>query len=211
MSRDRKWAFSFENLCDALGFSPERLRRRLADDVASLETLRHEEGRNGTWSGMLHSAPLSRTARVARNAAIVKRRAEGAKLTEIARAYGLSPGHVANICSEAARRADSPPVAKPILSPRERTIVRLLALGFGTREIAGQLGISPLTIQVHVNNVLRNLGFRERRALVAYARRAGLLEPPDGRGNVVMGSSPVAPRESAARSRHLDLPPVRAR
>jgi DNA-binding CsgD family transcriptional regulator len=122
---------------------------------------------------------LTQTARVARDAAIVQRRAEGATLAEIARAYALSPGHVANICSKAARGGDRPSVEGQILSPRERTIVRFLARGLGTREIARKLGISPLTVQVHVNNVLRNLGIPDRRTLVAYARRAGLLDDED--------------------------------
>ena len=181
MSRDRTWPFTFENLCDALGFSAEGLRRRLIDETPSLETLRQEVVRaNGCR--VVPSGPLTRTARAARDAAILKRRAEGTTLVEIARQFGLSTGQVANIVRAA--RADRTPVSTeqtsngPVMSPRESTIVRLLALGRGTREIAAKLGISPLTVHVHLSNVFRNLGVHNRRALVAYARRVGLVEAP---------------------------------
>jgi DNA-binding CsgD family transcriptional regulator len=53
------------------------------------------------------------------------------------------------------------------LSPREREVARLLALGRTDREIATLLFLSPRTIEQHVAKVLRKLGVESRGALAA--------------------------------------------
>src|SRR5262249_38042806 len=170
------------NLCDMLGFPVDSMRRRLIEGAPSEETLRQAAEGIAAAAGGRPSLQTERSARAARDAAIVRRRAEGGTYVEIARSFGLSTGHVANICCAAARANDRMPPPKKrkpegqLVSPRERMIVRLLAHGLGTREIAGALAISPSTVKVHLNHVFTNLGVRGRRALVAYARRSGLLE-----------------------------------
>jgi PAS domain S-box-containing protein len=54
-------------------------------------------------------------------------------------------------------------------SPRERQIVRLVAQGFTTRVIAGDLGLSEETIRTHIRNAMGKLGARTRAQLVAKA------------------------------------------
>jgi len=44
------------------------------------------------------------------------------------------------------------------LSPREREILKLLAEGFYTDEIARDLGLSKHTVRVHRTNILTKLG-----------------------------------------------------
>jgi len=63
------------------------------------------------------------------------------------------------------------------LTARERGIVKLIAEGHSTREIAGILTISEHTVERHRANVLQKLGFRNRVALTRYAIRRGLVEP----------------------------------
>ena len=65
------------------------------------------------------------------------------------------------------------------LTPRELEVVRLLASGVGTRNIAAQLHISPTTVRNHVQNVLRKLDLHSRIEIVAWARRQGLLGDND--------------------------------
>lgn len=70
--------------------------------------------------------------------------------------------------------ADSHPTHP--LTPRELEVVRLLASGVGTREIASKLHISPTTVRNHVQNVLRKLDLHSRIEVVAWARQRHLLD-----------------------------------
>ncbi|MET8648980.1 MULTISPECIES: response regulator transcription factor [Nocardia] len=64
-----------------------------------------------------------------------------------------------------------------ILTPREEEVLKLVAEGHSTREIAETLVISTKTVDRHRANMLQKLGLRDRLALTRYAIRAGLIEP----------------------------------
>ncbi|WKG04385.1 response regulator transcription factor [Mycolicibacterium sp. HK-90] len=64
-----------------------------------------------------------------------------------------------------------------ILTPREEEVLKLIAEGYSTREIAVTLTISAKTVDRHRTNILAKLGLRDRLALTRYAIRAGLIEP----------------------------------
>jgi DNA-binding NarL/FixJ family response regulator len=74
---------------------------------------------------------------------------------------------------EAAEGAD----AEDPLSPRETEVVKLIAEGHSTREIADVLVISEKTVDRHRANVLSKLGMRNRVDITRYAIRRGLTEP----------------------------------
>jgi len=61
------------------------------------------------------------------------------------------------------------------LSDRETEIVRLMALGNTTNEIAQQLSLSVHTIYTHRKNILRKLGLSSATDVVRYAIRTGLV------------------------------------
>jgi DNA-binding NarL/FixJ family response regulator len=63
------------------------------------------------------------------------------------------------------------------LSPREGEVVKLIAEGHTSREIAEILSISVNTVERHRHNVLEKLDLRDRVALTLYAVRRGLVEP----------------------------------
>jgi len=63
------------------------------------------------------------------------------------------------------------------LTPREVEVVKLIAEGHTSEEIAGQLFISKKTVDRHRANVLEKLGMRNRVELTRYAIRRGLVEP----------------------------------
>ncbi len=63
------------------------------------------------------------------------------------------------------------------LTPREREVLRLIALGHTSVEIASQLGLSPRTIETHRARIHRKLGLDTRAELVSYALRHELLRP----------------------------------
>jgi DNA-binding NarL/FixJ family response regulator len=64
----------------------------------------------------------------------------------------------------------------PTLSPRQREVLRLIALGRATKEIAYQLGLSPKTVETHRAQIMERLGIREVAGLVRYALRQGLID-----------------------------------
>ncbi|HEY7890763.1 MAG TPA: response regulator transcription factor [Solirubrobacteraceae bacterium] len=61
------------------------------------------------------------------------------------------------------------------LTPREVEVLRLIALGYTSVEIANTLGLSPRTIESHRARMHRTLALTTRAELVHYALRRGLL------------------------------------
>ncbi|MDQ4129472.1 MAG: response regulator transcription factor [Actinomycetota bacterium] len=63
------------------------------------------------------------------------------------------------------------------LSPRETEIVKLVAEGYTTKEIAETLTVSEKTVERHRANMLEKLGMHDRVEITRYAIRRGLVEP----------------------------------
>jgi DNA-binding NarL/FixJ family response regulator len=61
------------------------------------------------------------------------------------------------------------------LTPREREIVRHVALGLRNAEVAEKLSISEVTVKTHLNNIFQKLGLRGRTGLALYAIRMGII------------------------------------
>ncbi|KUN80641.1 LuxR family transcriptional regulator [Streptomyces bungoensis] len=61
------------------------------------------------------------------------------------------------------------------LSDRERSVLRLVADGHETAEIAQRLAYSPRTVTTVVHDITQRFRLRNRAHAVAYALRAGLL------------------------------------
>ena len=64
-----------------------------------------------------------------------------------------------------------------ILTAREEEVLKLVAEGNSSKEIAEILTISIKTVERHRSNMLQKLGLRDRLDLTRYAIRAGLVEP----------------------------------
>ncbi|MFF4541064.1 response regulator [Streptomyces aureus] len=73
------------------------------------------------------------------------------------------------------RTGDRLPV-RPI-TEREEEILKLVAEGHSSKEIAVLLVISVKTVERHRANLLQKLGLRDRLELTRYAIRVGLIEP----------------------------------
>ena len=63
------------------------------------------------------------------------------------------------------------------LTPRELEVVKSIAEGLTSEEIAEALIISHKTVDRHRANVLEKLGMRNRVELTRYAIKRGLVEP----------------------------------
>jgi DNA-binding NarL/FixJ family response regulator len=65
----------------------------------------------------------------------------------------------------------------PVLSPRERVVVQLIAEGNSNKEMSGILNLSVKTIETHRASAMRKLNITSTAALVRYAIRNKLVEP----------------------------------
>jgi DNA-binding NarL/FixJ family response regulator len=66
-----------------------------------------------------------------------------------------------------------------LLTARQREVLRLVASGKSTKEIAFLLNLSVKTVETHRAQIMDRLGIRDVAGLVRYALRTGLV-PPDG-------------------------------
>lgn len=62
------------------------------------------------------------------------------------------------------------------LSPREKEILRLIAMGYTNRQAAEELYLSEKTIETYKARLMNKLGFHSRIELVRYALRLGLIK-----------------------------------
>jgi DNA-binding CsgD family transcriptional regulator len=80
---------------------------------------------------------------------------------------------------ECARRAPAGSPS-PLLPPRKLEIVRLVAAGHSNKDIAARLPISQRTVDAHLEQLRKRLGFSNRAQVAAWAVAQGLTRPaPD--------------------------------
>ena len=65
----------------------------------------------------------------------------------------------------------------PVLTPKEREILQLIAEGDTSGQVAEILGMSVRTVEKHRLNIMRKLNLRSVAELVKYAIREGLTNP----------------------------------
>jgi DNA-binding NarL/FixJ family response regulator len=63
------------------------------------------------------------------------------------------------------------------LTPREREVVVLIALGLSNEQIAQKIYVSPSTAKTHAARAMTKLQARDRAQLVVFAYQAGLVRP----------------------------------
>lgn len=73
------------------------------------------------------------------------------------------------------RRGEGLP--RKLITEREEEVLKLVAEGRSSKEIADLLVISVKTVDRHRANLLQKLGMRDRVGLTRYAIRTGLIEP----------------------------------
>jgi DNA-binding NarL/FixJ family response regulator len=67
------------------------------------------------------------------------------------------------------------PAALSALTAREVDVLRLVAAGQTNGDIAGRLGVSPVTVKTHVTRILAKLGAETRAQAVVQAYECGLV------------------------------------
>jgi DNA-binding NarL/FixJ family response regulator len=89
----------------------------------------------------------------------------------------LYPSAVDTLIRDLIERADERGEDFELLTPRELEVLKLIAEGHTSKEIAAMLVISIKTVDRHRTNMLEKLGMRDRVGLTRYAIRRGLIEP----------------------------------
>jgi DNA-binding NarL/FixJ family response regulator len=88
----------------------------------------------------------------------------------------LYPSAVHTLVRDFIERADQRGTEFDLLTPRELEVLKLIAEGHTSKEIAAMLVISIKTVDRHRTNMLEKLGMRDRVELTRYAIRRGLIE-----------------------------------
>jgi len=89
----------------------------------------------------------------------------------------LYPSAVSALIRDVIERADERGEELEPLTPRELEVLKLIAEGSSSKEIAATLVLSIKTVERHRANILKKLGMRDRVELTRYAIRRGLIEP----------------------------------
>jgi DNA-binding NarL/FixJ family response regulator len=89
----------------------------------------------------------------------------------------LSPTVTQKVVDAIARPGERPASAVSALTQREREVLKLIADGLSSKEIAVQLGVSLKTIESHRANLMDKLDIHKVSGLVRFAVRAGLVAP----------------------------------
>jgi DNA-binding NarL/FixJ family response regulator len=104
---------------------------------------------------------------------------KGASADEIARGIRrIAAGESyleGRVASKVLAQVSAPRRSATVLSGREREVLRLVADGLPTKQIAASLSISERTVKFHVNSIFHKLGAENRAQAVALAAQRGLL------------------------------------
>lgn len=69
------------------------------------------------------------------------------------------------------------PIAENVLTERQLEILKLIARGHASKEIAFQLGLSSKTVDVHRAHIMERLRIADIASLTLYCVRQGLVDP----------------------------------
>jgi DNA-binding NarL/FixJ family response regulator len=92
-----------------------------------------------------------------------------------AAAAGQSP-LAPKAATEVIRARGRAPAREECLTDRERDVLRLVAEGLPTKQIAHRLGISSKTVKAHLTNVFRQIGVTDRLQAALWAREHGVVD-----------------------------------
>ena len=131
----------------------------------------------------MHEEPAYlRTALASGAAGYVLKKSVDANLLAAIRSVHKGRSYVDSELASALIQHALPDLAKPgrpdeVLSERELQVLKLVAEGFSSREIAEQIFIGVKTVETYRARFAEKLGLKSRADLVRYALEVGLLSP----------------------------------
>ena len=87
----------------------------------------------------------------------------------------LSPAVSRGVLSDYVNRLRKDEQPGDALTPRQREVLRLIAGGLSTKELARSLNLSVKTVDTHRSQMMKQLDIHEVAGLVRYAMRVGLI------------------------------------
>ena len=87
----------------------------------------------------------------------------------------LSPAITKGVMVDYVQRLRSENAVDEVLTPRQREVLKLLAQGHSSKEIARELALSVKTVDTHRSQLMKQLDIHEVTGLVRYAIRVGLI------------------------------------
>jgi hypothetical protein len=122
-----QWPFAFDNICEALGFEPDRLRTRLLQDAPDLPAVPARDA--GELPRVRRALPSKQE--------VVQMIREGNALRVVAETFGISIAKASILSGGLASR---------IKAERDREIRELRRSGWTTRALAKRFGLSTIRI-----------------------------------------------------------------
>jgi two-component system, NarL family, response regulator NreC len=89
----------------------------------------------------------------------------------------LCPEVATQLVRDYRARDESPRAARPRLSEREDSVLRLIAAGRRNKEIAEQLAVSVKSVETYRRRLLQKLGYTSTAEVVRHAIREGIISP----------------------------------
>ncbi|MFN8161949.1 MAG: response regulator transcription factor [Solirubrobacterales bacterium] len=165
-----------------------RLASELRPDVLVLDLSLREESSLESIPRILEDSPGTRIVvatmhddpEVARRAleagatGFLLKASAASELVDAVRAAADGATHV-EPAVQARLEREPQPAGRDGLTPRERQVLGLVALGHTNKEIADSLGLSSRTVESHRIHIQQKLGIQSRAELVRYALDHGLM------------------------------------
>ena len=101
--------------------------------------------------------------------------AAGREIAQAIRAVHAGESYLASRVAAKVLTQVRAPRRSTSLSARERTVVRLVADGLSSKQIARRLSITERTVKFHISSIMNKLGADNRAQAVAKAAERGLL------------------------------------
>ena len=83
------------------------------------------------------------------------------------------------VLRQAADYVPSQSVKEVLLTPSELHVLKLMAKGLATKQIAGRLGVQSSSVETHIRNLYRKLEANNRAAAIGYALKLRILKVHD--------------------------------
>lgn len=123
-----------------------------------------------------------------------------AELLDLLRPHIGQAAALGQLLDEPASAAARPLDGNPLITPRQATILRLIAAGYPDKAIGQALGISTRTVNAHLQNIYRALDVTSRTealarlGIITLARSAGTPHSKPQRKVAVTGDVPITPK-----------------